>query len=923
MLLALCLCLSQQAWAGSKQAVPEQVDSAVASPLVEATQARSDQAQTDQAEPEQRWRINLLEYKQRLRADALVTRLGYKDFIAAVAVLDSDHYQVFIPALSSHEDAVAYRQRLLRKTNILPDHIHIVVLPVLPQPTRSKPVAQSQPESPVPVTTAIDAQKSATAASRTGSLDTAIFHVSVNGKDEGDHFFRQDNSGGIWSTSATLKELGISGLPGLQTKAADKPVALSRFPKDLSYTFDAEKGELQLTVRPERLLEQHLALTEQPQQQGEMLSGNSAFLNYNVNYGWTDRGGNTSLSLPLEAGIRVSDFFLSGNVQYSRANKRWLRTQSQLIWDDQDSMIRVSAGDITASTGAAGIGALLGGITVARNFALQPYRVTTPETSFNLMIPTTSDVKFYVNGSLIKEQSVDPGPLTITDLPFYSGQSDLEVVIRDAFGRETRHLIPYFYSPALLNSDLDEFSISFGIPRQTSASGQLIYQGAPALLGFRRSGITDWLTAGMHAAYRADRLNAGLSADMITGSVGALNLLISASRQSAAQGLSGSLNYSMVGWKGLSPNLFFRASTPAYQSIFEQGKNQRNRWEGGGGFGFSLFNLGNISARYSRQWHQDGSTGQKLSGFYSTRLLKAVGLTFSGTWNWDSKLTAIQKDYTLGLNYVFKNGLSLNLSGNSNNGMLSGTLQLQMNTPLTEGFGYSASVQKSERSNNYNNNDRINYRGRYGAVAISRSGGTKNGSYSANLNGSVAYVDSAVYISRPISDGFAVVKAKGMKDIPVTYNNQYIGATNGDGALLVPNLIAYNDNTLGIDVGEMPMGYQVKAVSKTVSVPFRSGGVVDFGVTKIQAVEGVLFIEDGKGKKTAQYYGLDLVQGDHKQTAIVGYGGAFYIENMSSGLYKARLYNETRACSFDMTIPESDDMFIKLGDVICKIPQEE
>ncbi|MFT4463554.1 MAG: hypothetical protein ACMX3H_00455 [Sodalis sp. (in: enterobacteria)] len=59
----------------------------------------------------------------------------------------------------------------------------------------------------------------------------------------------------------------------------------------------------------------------------------------------------------------------------------------------------------------------LGGVQIARDFALQPYRVTYPLPSFSgsAVVPTTVDM--FVNGFKTNSESLQPGPWSLNNLP--------------------------------------------------------------------------------------------------------------------------------------------------------------------------------------------------------------------------------------------------------------------------------------------------------------------------------------------------------------------------------------------------------------------------------------------------------------------------------------------------------------------------
>ncbi len=753
-------------------------------------------------------------------------------------------------------------------------------------------------------------------------LEMAIFHVVVNGVDQGDHFFQQDAAGGIWSTPATLKELEIRGITMLDSRPAGKPVSLADLGSEMTYKLDPDGNELKLNVNPDRLPAQQLRLTEEQRNNSEMLYYNSAFLNYHISYGWAQQGGVRTVSVPLELGMRLGSLFFLSNGDYSsdtKGRKHWTRTQSKMIWDDPGHLVRAVVGDIMSSTGEAGIGGMLGGVTVAREFGLNPYLVHSPRSAFNIMVPTVSDVEVYINGVLIKQEHVLPGPLTLSDPPFFGGRSEVEIVIRDAFGRETRHTLPYYYSSQLLSTELSDFSFSVGVPQSQNARGELNYAGSPVFLGYYRKGLSDWLTAGLHSAYSGGAINAGLSMDMITGNVGEMNLLLSGSRDGVGRGMTGTMHYSLTAWDIISPSIFASASSASYHTVFDTATaTQRPLREMGASVGMNLFVLGNVSGRYRQRWLQNGVRRRDVSAVYSTRL-GGINLTLSGNWQRDSATLHTKENYALGINYNFKNGVSLTLNGNRNDGVLSGSLQIQLNPPLAEGFGYSLQSSKSKGSKSFDSSAHLIWKNRYNELEFIRSGDRKSGNYTVSGAGALALVGGDMYLSRPINDGFAVVQTGDMPDMPVTYSGQTVGVTNSKGKLLVPNLISYNDNNISIDPGNMPMGYQVDATRRSISVPHRSGAVVKFDVHKIQTVEGKLFIRDGKSEQAAAYYGLELLRDGKKTTAIVGYGGAFYIENMPAGRYKARLFNEQKECHFEMRIPKVDKVFINMGKIVCSV----
>jgi outer membrane usher protein len=95
--------------------------------------------------------------------------------------------------------------------------------------------------------------------------------------------------------------------------------------------------------------------------------------------------------------------------------------------------------------------------------------------------------------------------------------------------------------------------------------------------------------------------------------------------------------------------------------------------------------------------------------------------------------------------------------------------------------------------------------------------------------------------------------------------------------------------------------------------------VLEFDIVKLQGFTGYLFFTENGEKKPAEYAALEIkIEEDLFQT-VVGRGGEIYLENIPSGNWPARFYLKDRWCAFDMEFPESDEMFVDMGELVCEI----
>ena len=146
-----------------------------------------------------------------------------------------------------------------------------------------------------------------------------------------------------------------------------------------------------------------------------------------------------------------------------------------------------------------------------------------------------------------------------------------------------------------------------------------------------------------------------------------------------------------------------------------------------------------------------------------------------------------------------------------------------------------------------------------------------------------------------------------------------MGVTNRRGEFLVPGLISYFGNKLSIEPSDLPLEYDVLETTKYVSAPFRSGGLAEFDVAKLRAFEGRFFFLESSERVAAEYAGVEITVDDKTTVSVVGKQGAFYLENLPSGTFPARLFTGAKECHFELTIPPSDEVIVDLGEIVCEM----
>lgn len=297
----------------------------------------------------------------------------------------------------------------------------------------------------------------------------------------------------------------------------------------LGLSYDAEMARLVVRPAGEFMQRQDIAIRGHALAPGEevvMPAAISGFANFRLGQDIvTEGGGGTApgrdgrqpLRIDTDGAINIRNWVLEGRADYLEdASHSLARRDVRLVRDLPDKMVRLAAGDLSYPvTGFQSYQPMLG-VSVARNFSLQPYRVTVPtgETSFTLDSPARVDV--LVNGQRARTLRLDPGSYDISDFPVADGGNEVTLEITDAAGRVERKTFSLFSDQQLLQKGLHEFAYNAGI-RSETVDRKLEYDAAaPGVSLFHRYGFSDTVTGGLSAQGDRDTRQAALSGLMVT-----------------------------------------------------------------------------------------------------------------------------------------------------------------------------------------------------------------------------------------------------------------------------------------------------------------------------------------------------------------------------------------------------------------------
>jgi outer membrane usher protein len=705
-----------------------------------------------------------------------------------------------------------------------------------------------------------------------------------------------------------LEAAGVRHFAGRRvTIEGEEFVSLNSLQPDVSFALDQAALTLSVTVPPRDLgvTVVNMSVGRPP---GITYSTNtSAFLNYTAN--WRDF---QHLDGFAEAGLNLGGKLLYSSVSRDSAGNL-VRGQTNFTVDRREQLQRIVFGDTFSNAGELGGGLFLGGVSLARNYDLDPYFIRYPTMTLGGAVATPSTADIYVNGSLVGHEQLPPGQFDLTNLQLPTGSGNVQIVIRDAFGQE--HLLgnPFYASTQVLARGYQEYSYSLGFRRDNVAIANADY-GSLVFLGHHRFGWTDSITP-------EARLEAGR--ELVSGGgglawrlpVGEFSADLAGSRDHGESGAAGSLSYRYAG-RPLSFGLLLRRQSPRYANASLAAAQDRSTLDLNGFAGVQLSRRLGLTGQYILTEMRDTPSIRRASLIASLTtqrmgsLFVSAGRTRLGGHSGNEAF--------IGYSYTFAANSMASVSYSRQDGVSTTNFGVQKPLPLGEGFGYR--VSQTAGGGVSFGTGLFQYQGPFGRYDFEYDHSSGTDSKTLSVTGGLVAIGGEILPTRMVGDSFALVRVPGVAGVTALANNQPIGRTDTRGDVLVPNLLAYYGNRLGIKDTDIPLDYQVGATEKTVAPPYRGGALVTFPVQRIQSIRGRVVVQARRGELVPAFGQLTLNVTGQDVVSPLGERGEFDYENLVPGNYIAVVEFKEGTCSFTLRVPPAKEQLIDLGVVRCAAP---
>jgi outer membrane usher protein len=717
-----------------------------------------------------------------------------------------------------------------------------------------------------------------------GKTPRSFVAVFVDDRARGELLVVLDPERGPLADAADLAALGvgIDGALGLVPLASLPPAVRVRFQEEalrLDLWLPAASGER--TV---------VDLGERPERADALDSSPSVFLNYRV------EGSRQGPSGYFELGTSFGRLQATTGTQVT-ADEEVIRGVTQVAYDDAAEMRRFVVGDTLATTDGLGGTTFVGGVQIAREFELDPTFVRTPGLARDGAVTTPSTLEVWVDGRLVRRQMIPAGEFEVKNLPAAEGAGSVRLVLRDALGRERSFGGGIYQSAGLLAKGVDEYGYTLGFRRDNVGVESWDYD-APAFLGAHRLGVSDRLTLGGRLEAAPQLASAGASATFTTP-IGLVEAIAAVSATEGEAGGAVSLAWSWLG-RQWSAATVVRAVSPRYATLSMTALDDRTLLAASSHLTLPVHRRLRLTLQ--------GEVAESRDTGFRSRLVLGAHLPFGRGWTFgvsagesSARDRGVELEALATLSFVV---------GARTSGVASSARNVQLNRTMNHvnDVGYRVATDFSDGVDGQAALQAQWQHGRYD-LELSWVDGEARPSVAAS--GSVVYVGRRLFAAMPLEQSFALVRVPGVRGVRVFLEDREVGRTDGNGEILVANLLPYQRNRLRVEDEDVPIERAIVDFEREVVPPRRGGVIVSFAADRLTLVRG-------RVSHTYAYGELVVTWKGGSASSPMGRGGEFELVGLPPGEHLAKIRSRGGSCVAKVRVPAEAPSILSLGRLYCR-----
>jgi outer membrane usher protein len=634
-----------------------------------------------------------------------------------------------------------------------------------------------------------------------------------------------------------MQHLAPEARHALEGRAGEVCSALADLVPDAVANFDAGEQRLDVTL-PQAILSMRPRGDVDPSLWDAGI--NAATLAYSFNAFRQNSAGVTSTHsyLGTSAGINLGGWRLrqeSTLTQSSGAGTKWDTLATYAMHDLPSLRSQFLIGDASTS-GELFDSTGFRGVRLYSDDRMLPQSLRGYAPVVRGIARTNAQVTVTQGGRTIYQTTVAPGPFELRDLYSMGYGGDLTVLVTEADGERHSFTVPYASVPQLMRPGVSRYSLMAGVVRDPSIPGHNSMMEATI-----QHGVSNLLT-GYAGLQGAEGYTAALAGAAFNTSVGSLAMDVTQANARIRDDVTSSgrsvrlaysklvpqtqtnlvlaaYRYSSSGYYGLRDALLARASprTPLTHQRSQMQVSVSQEIAGG-----SLFAVAS-----ARSFWEDVPTARQLQVGYSRNLGPlTASLSLQREQSAGAGTTRVLLAFNVPLDSVLPSSggapraasLTTNLVHDSTGTRTQATLNTTLDDERTTSLGLTADRGPESRSAGAN----LQYRGSVATATASASSGTGFSQASLGVAGALVAHAKGVTLGTELGESVAIIEAPGAEGASVTG----VPGMRVDrrGFALVPNLVPYTMNQVGIDPQGLSTDIDISATAQEVAP--RAGAVV-------------------------------------------------------------------------------------------------
>jgi outer membrane usher protein len=342
----------------------------------------------------------------------------------------------------------------------------------------------------------------------------------------------------------------------------------------------------------------------------------------------------------------------------------------------------------------------------------------------------------------------------------------------------------------------------------------------------------------------------------------------------------------------------------------------------------NLGKVASVSLQYEATEWRDAGWNNRIT-LAANRSITRWMYAFATVSNIYTRAWPVEYDMFVGLSFVPADRVTAGATRSDHWGGQSGhggTTQatLQQSLPLGQGVGYRLVAAQGENAINEAN---AQYQGAYGRIEADyqhQGYDTENrGTATLTATGGLVLIGGRGYLTRSVQDSYALIRVPGVPGVHGLVSNQVVGTTDSKGDLLIPTMLHYYGNRIGIDDKDIPLDHDIGATERIIAPPTRGGAIVTFPVRRVQSVSGTVVVDDQGATKLPAYGQVIVLVDKQKTVSPLDEAGNFYLENVPPGTYSAEVQYEAGVCTFPLAVSTTSAALVNVGTIRCILPKKE